>query len=106
MIILFLCVSIITITITYKDVNLNIWYILNYLQIKIKKNINIIKKSIIKKLNKSKFINKNNKSIVNNDSDNIKIAIDNIVIMKNLLKYTTLIKIKKIEHMTNQPKFR
>ena len=40
---------------------------------------------MMKKLNESKFINENNESTVNDDSDNVETATDNIATMKNLL---------------------
>ncbi len=49
---------------------------LDYLQVEIKKNINILRESMTKKLNKNKFIDENNKNIINDNLENIEIIMD------------------------------
>jgi len=60
---------------------------LDYLQVEIKKNVNAIKESMMKKLNESEFIDENNESTVDDDSDNVETATDDVTIMENLLEY-------------------
>ena len=60
---------------------------LDYLQVEIKKNVNAIKESMTKKLNKSEFIDENNESTVDDDSDNVETATDNVATMENLLEH-------------------
>ncbi len=45
---------------------------LDYLQIEIKKNVNALRESMIKKLNENKFIDENNENIVDNDLKKLK----------------------------------
>ena len=60
---------------------------LDYLRIEIKKNVDALKESMMKRLNENEFINENNKNTVNDDLDNVETAMDDVAKMKNLLEH-------------------
>ena len=71
--------------IVYKGVNLNV-DILDYLQVKIKKNVNTLKESMMKRLNENEFI-ENNKNTVDDDLGNVESATDDAATMEILLEH-------------------
>ena len=68
--------------IVYKGAYLNVWY----LQVEIKKNLNALKESTTKRLNKNEFI-ENIENTVADDPDNVALAIDGAATMEILLEH-------------------
>jgi hypothetical protein len=60
---------------------------LDYLQVEIKKNVDALKGSLTKKLNENEFINENNENTVDDDSDDVEPATDDVATMENLLEH-------------------
>jgi hypothetical protein len=58
---------------------------LDYLQVEIKKNVNALKESMMKRLNENEFI-ENNENTVDDDSDNVESATDDAATMEILLE--------------------
>ena len=55
------------------------------LQVEIKKNVNALKESMMKRLNKNEFI-ENNENAVDDDSGNVESATDDAAMMEILLE--------------------
>jgi len=60
---------------------------LDYLQIKIKKNVCALKESMIKKLNGNEFIDEKSEITIHDDLDNAEIIMDDMEAMKTLLDH-------------------
>ena len=60
---------------------------LDYLQVEIKKNVDALKESMVKKLNENEFIENNENTIDDDYSDNVETVTDDAAMMENLLEH-------------------